>query len=182
MASPASPVPQEFAAPVPSNGASEKRSTPATPLEASKEITAIEEAVPSLANKETGNQPVTKAMRRKAWIQFATLCWSIFVVGWNDGTTGPLVPRLQEVYHVRSISYHRVKMESLLKHRFQGIVRCRVCHFHRQLCCMSATAGPSSTAGGYSSARPFQGFISGATSYIYVTDRFGFGLVPLRLR
>ncbi|KAM5538630.1 hypothetical protein V8D89_007659 [Ganoderma adspersum] len=39
-------------------------------------------------------------MRRKAWIQFAALCWSIFICGWNDGTTGPLIPRLQEVYRV----------------------------------------------------------------------------------
>lgn len=42
----------------------------------------------------------TPAMRRKARVQFATLCWSIFVVGWNDGTLGPLLPRLQEFYHV----------------------------------------------------------------------------------
>lgn len=43
----------------------------------------------------------TPAMRRKAQVQFATLCWSIFVVGWNDGTLGPLLPRLQEFYRVR---------------------------------------------------------------------------------
>ncbi|EJF59568.1 MFS general substrate transporter [Dichomitus squalens] len=39
-------------------------------------------------------------MRRKARIQFATLCWSLFLAGWNDGTTGPLLPRIQTVYHV----------------------------------------------------------------------------------
>ncbi|KAI0356000.1 MFS general substrate transporter [Trametes cingulata] len=39
-------------------------------------------------------------MRRKALVQFVTLCCSMFVSGWNDGTLGPLVPRLQEVYSV----------------------------------------------------------------------------------
>ncbi|KAL1949088.1 hypothetical protein VTO73DRAFT_10894 [Trametes versicolor] len=42
----------------------------------------------------------TPAMKLKARIQFATLCWSLFMAGWNDGTTGPLLPRIQSVYHV----------------------------------------------------------------------------------
>ena len=33
-------------------------------------------------------------------VQFLTLCWTLFLTGWNDGTTGPLLPRIQEVYHV----------------------------------------------------------------------------------
>jgi hypothetical protein len=33
-------------------------------------------------------------------LQYASLCWSLFLAGWNDGTTGPLLPRIQEVYHV----------------------------------------------------------------------------------
>nr|VWO96590.1 Major facilitator superfamily transporter [Ganoderma boninense] len=41
----------------------------------------------------------TPAMRRKARIQFITLCWTLFLAGWNDGTTGPLLPRIQIVYH-----------------------------------------------------------------------------------
>ncbi|PIL23351.1 MFS general substrate transporter [Ganoderma sinense ZZ0214-1] len=128
-------MPQDLAAPVPGNGADENRSAPITPLESPKEIMAIEEAVPALAQQETDTQPVTKAMRHRAWIQFATLCWSIFVVGWNDGTTGPLVQRLQEVYHV---SYAVVSLIFIAS-------------------CV--------------------GFISGASSYLYVTDRFGFGLM-----
>ena len=63
-------------------------------------IVALEDIVPSLPNREVDTRAVTKAMQRKAWIQFAALCWSIFICGWNDGTTGPLIPRLQEVYHV----------------------------------------------------------------------------------
>ncbi|PFH48894.1 hypothetical protein AMATHDRAFT_148903 [Amanita thiersii Skay4041] len=33
-------------------------------------------------------------------LQFATLCYCAFVIGWNDGSTGPLLPRIQDVYHV----------------------------------------------------------------------------------
>ena len=42
----------------------------------------------------------TKSELWTARIQFATLCWTLFLAGWNDGTTGPLLPRIQEVYHV----------------------------------------------------------------------------------
>ncbi|KAI0654398.1 MFS general substrate transporter [Cubamyces menziesii] len=42
----------------------------------------------------------TPASRRKARIQFTTLCWTLFLAGWNDGTTGPLLPRIRSVYHV----------------------------------------------------------------------------------
>ncbi|KAF7349975.1 MFS domain-containing protein [Mycena venus] len=33
-------------------------------------------------------------------IQLVTLCWTLFLAGWNDGSLGPLIPRIQEVYHV----------------------------------------------------------------------------------
>ena len=37
---------------------------------------------------------------RVARAQFLALCWALFVVGWNDGSTGPLLPRIQTVYEV----------------------------------------------------------------------------------
>ena len=33
-------------------------------------------------------------------IQFLSLCWTIFLGGWNDSSTGPLLPRIQSVYGV----------------------------------------------------------------------------------
>ncbi|KAG7092620.1 hypothetical protein E1B28_008963 [Marasmius oreades] len=42
----------------------------------------------------------TKSEIRTARIQLATLFWTLFVAGWNDGTTGPLLPKVQQVYHV----------------------------------------------------------------------------------
>lgn len=40
------------------------------------------------------------AVRWKARLQFFSVCFCLFVAGWNDGTTGPLLPRIQQVYHV----------------------------------------------------------------------------------
>ena len=50
----------------------------------------------------TATPALTPASRRKARIQFAVLCWTLFLAGWNDGTTGPLLHRIQTVYHVRA--------------------------------------------------------------------------------
>ena len=33
-------------------------------------------------------------------IQFFSLCWAFFMAGWNDGTTGTLLPRIQSNYQV----------------------------------------------------------------------------------
>jgi hypothetical protein len=41
-----------------------------------------------------------KRQRLRARVQFATLCWAMYLAGWNDGTTGPLLPRIQKVYGV----------------------------------------------------------------------------------
>lgn len=43
----------------------------------------------------------SKSLAFRARIQFLSLCWTLFVVGWSDGSTGPLLPRIQSVYHVR---------------------------------------------------------------------------------
>jgi len=43
----------------------------------------------------------------RAMIQFITLCFTLFLIGWIDGSTGPLLPRIQSVYHVLlRPSYH----------------------------------------------------------------------------
>ncbi|KII90245.1 hypothetical protein PLICRDRAFT_159682 [Plicaturopsis crispa FD-325 SS-3] len=37
---------------------------------------------------------------RTARIQFAAACWTMVLAGWNDGSAGPLIPRIQKVYHI----------------------------------------------------------------------------------
>ena len=46
---------------------------------------------------------VSKTSKRRtsrARIQFLSLCWTLFLIGWSDASTGPLLPRLQINYHV----------------------------------------------------------------------------------
>jgi len=43
---------------------------------------------------------LSKLQKRNSMVQFLALCWSIFLLGWNDGSTGPLLPRIQEHYRV----------------------------------------------------------------------------------
>ena len=45
------------------------------------------------------NEP-SKKEERVARAQFLALCWTLFVVGWTDGTAGPLLPRIQIFYNV----------------------------------------------------------------------------------
>ena len=61
---------------------------------------AIKPATHTGAANDTVDQ--TKAQRLRARIQFATLCWTLYLAGWNDGSTGPLLPRIQKVYNVGS--------------------------------------------------------------------------------
>ena len=44
---------------------------------------------------------LTKEEARSARTQFLALCWALFIIGWCDGSTGPLLPRIQEFYDVR---------------------------------------------------------------------------------
>ena len=42
----------------------------------------------------------TKKEAYVARAQFLALCLSMFVMGWTDGSTGPLLPRIQIFYSV----------------------------------------------------------------------------------
>lgn len=41
-----------------------------------------------------------KRKRIRGRVHYVTLCWFMFLADWNDGTTGPLIPRMQTVYDV----------------------------------------------------------------------------------
>ena len=60
------------------------------------------DAVP-LSEKSSQISSLPERTRREKFVsnvQYATLCWSMIILGWSDGTTGPLLPRLREVYGV----------------------------------------------------------------------------------
>ncbi|KAI0819203.1 MFS general substrate transporter [Trametes gibbosa] len=76
------------------DGASLKRGDADIETVARDDSRSVDTAPPTAASASTA------AFRRLARFQFATLCWTLFLAGWNDGTTGPLLPRMQSVYHV----------------------------------------------------------------------------------
>ena len=41
-----------------------------------------------------------RRQRRKGHLGFAVMCWSFFLYGWNDSSTGPLLPTIQRHYNV----------------------------------------------------------------------------------
>ncbi|KAF8187039.1 major facilitator superfamily domain-containing protein [Mycena galopus ATCC 62051] len=45
-------------------------------------------------------QPRLKQHILRERVHLVALCWTLFLAGWNDGTAGPLIPRIQRVYHV----------------------------------------------------------------------------------
>ncbi|QRV90753.1 major facilitator superfamily transporter [Ceratobasidium sp. AG-Ba] len=44
--------------------------------------------------------PAWNMSSRKEWTSIIACCFCMFLGGWNDATTGPLLPIIQEVYHV----------------------------------------------------------------------------------
>ncbi|CCL99205.1 uncharacterized protein FIBRA_01220 [Fibroporia radiculosa] len=61
--------------------------------------------VPSMIKEDASSagvlSPAQRAKHRLiGWIQFAALCYFFFLEGWNDGSTGPLLPRIQRNYGI----------------------------------------------------------------------------------
>ncbi|KAF5322629.1 hypothetical protein D9619_002070 [Psilocybe cf. subviscida] len=44
--------------------------------------------------------PLTSKQKAVSFMQFCSLCWALFLLGWIDGSTGPLLLRIQKVYDV----------------------------------------------------------------------------------
>jgi hypothetical protein len=42
----------------------------------------------------------TRKEARTARVQFLALCWSLFLMGWFSGSSGPLLPSIQRSYDV----------------------------------------------------------------------------------
>ncbi|KIY67456.1 MFS general substrate transporter [Cylindrobasidium torrendii FP15055 ss-10] len=56
------------------------------------------EAVTALSNPV--DPTLQRAYRKREYVQLGALFWCMFLAGWNDGTTGPLLPRIESVYNV----------------------------------------------------------------------------------
>ncbi|KAF8827748.1 hypothetical protein HHX47_DHR4000377 [Lentinula edodes] len=62
---------------------------------------APQNAVESTLEYDLGNgDKAISQYKGREYIQLAASYWCMFLAGWNDGSTGPLLPRIQEVYNV----------------------------------------------------------------------------------
>lgn len=64
-------------------------------------------AQPSLSVAEKNDSQTTtaesaKRVRRTQLLAFSALIWCQIMEGWHDGTIGPLLPAMQDHYHVMS--------------------------------------------------------------------------------
>ncbi|TFL07866.1 major facilitator superfamily domain-containing protein [Pterulicium gracile] len=59
--------------------------------------TSIEEEAHQPAPPADGTK---KEYMRREFVQLAALCWGTFLCGWNDGTLGPMIPKIREAYNV----------------------------------------------------------------------------------
>ncbi|KAI0087348.1 MFS general substrate transporter [Irpex rosettiformis] len=73
---------------------------PGPPIGSSGSTRNTAEGITPLDTVSTHQKQKPSSAKSAAFIQFAVLCWTLFLAGWNDGTTGPLLPRIQENYHV----------------------------------------------------------------------------------
>ncbi|KAI0783171.1 MFS general substrate transporter [Abortiporus biennis] len=70
------------------------------------EVVAVSTSVdPTLASRESvlSNAPSpseTASQKKRSMIHFGALCFCLFVEGWNDGSTGPLLPTIQSYYGI----------------------------------------------------------------------------------
>lgn len=55
------------------------------------------------SNPDVNVLQTNKSSKFRERIQFFALCWTLFLAGWSDSSTGPLLPRIQDTYHVLSL-------------------------------------------------------------------------------
>ncbi|KAF8142204.1 major facilitator superfamily domain-containing protein [Mycena galopus ATCC 62051] len=66
----------------------------------SHNITAVSQQIPSTDTEVKDSLLPSRKQEIQERIQLVTLCWTLFLAGWNDGSVGPLIPRIQKVYHI----------------------------------------------------------------------------------
>jgi hypothetical protein len=77
----------------------------------------------------------TKRQRLRARVQFATVCGSMYLAGWNDGTTGPLLPRIQIVYGVSDFKHLQSSLKLTVLPVLTVEFRCRISGIRVRMCC-----------------------------------------------
>jgi hypothetical protein len=88
------------------------------------------------SEKLTRSQPQAKQRTQKTreQIQLAALCWFLYLEGWNDGSNGPLLPRIQEVYGVPFSCFVCRKFLLTMFMFYLGWVCCCIFDFRFRIC------------------------------------------------
>ena len=84
-----------------------------------------------LSTEGNKTQAVPPKARKLLEIQYGCLCLALFLAGWNDGTNGPLIPRIRHYYNVSSIV--APSPFSLLIRGCAGQFHPRLPHLYRRL-------------------------------------------------
>lgn len=71
-------------------------------------------SVPS-SDSGTINDARTGKQKKAEVLQLMALFWSIFYVGCGDGGVGPLLPRIQQVYHVSNFPTSAASYPNLIE-------------------------------------------------------------------
>ena len=98
--------------------------TPGTPFKMGSIDMRMVELGPDPSTTKEGNSDISPVVspelerkyRLRGYLQFLANCWTLFLAGWNDGTTGPLLPRIREVYDVclRSIYFFSLNFVNIV--------------------------------------------------------------------
>lgn len=135
----------------------------------SSEVTSPQSFQVTVAENEVEQAPAT--IVRYETSGFASILFFIFLMGWNDGTQGPLLPAIQAHYHVISLSLNAPTSISPRNPYTDWIYHC-INHFCMLLCSKSAAL-----ALGCSILSRLQGFLIGSFLNVYLTNTLGFGKV-----
>ena len=74
-----------------------------------------------------------KKARRAEMIGFGALLWAMFMEGWNDGTNGPMLPKIESYYNVRSLV--QIYVETDFDQFGQVKSCCCITNFCNECCC-----------------------------------------------
>ena len=119
---------------------------------------------------------LTKQEAHLARAQFLALCLSMFVMGWTDGSTGPLLPRIQVFYYVSwSRGYSFFNVSWILPRRQVGFAT--VSWIFALQCTVSAVYWLMILGAIAISLQDIQGVVVGALLNMPVSDRLGLGNV-----
>ena len=129
--------------------------------------------------EEVKRSTVSKTSKRptlRARIQFLSLCWTLFLIGWSDASTGPLLPRLQSTYHVLFLCLVLVRAQMVVLFR-SALLLSPLFSYRISSCAENCFISRRTTT----LTACWQGSLVGSTVNVVLNDKLGFGKVRYHL-